>query len=410
MTNVATLLRETVEQHPLSNAIVAEESELLYRDLWNRASEFAGGLRKHGVKSGDTVVICLPNGPEFVIALFGTLRNGSVAVPIDPRYDTETQAAIVNAVSAGIVVCSDDTINLLLPEIGTQEATVRVGEGSNFGIGFERFIDTDGLHDFWEVISRDDDDPAIISYTGVKTPRTTGAVVSHETLRTNTQAVADLVPGGLGPDDEQLSVLPAAHLFNIVPVLFATLATGGSYRSLDTPSVGETIDQLDANDITVFHLPPPMYTELAASDALFEADLSSLRVAGCVGGTVPTTAVDAFVDANCDEQYHCYGLTETGPIALVNVDGDPRSLGRAIPGTEARIISGGFETCPTADPDGEIPPEACGELVISGPNVADGYNDDAERETKRFTTVDGVRWFHTGLTTYQDADGYVYPG
>ncbi|MEY7851400.1 class I adenylate-forming enzyme family protein [Natrarchaeobius sp. A-rgal3] len=408
MTNVVDSVRKTVEQQPLSTALVDGIDELTYRELWIRAGEFAGGLREYDVKAGDAVPICLPNSTEFVVALLGTLRNGSVAVPINPRFETSEKATITTQVSARVVVTTDDQVTGILSNVDTLDALVRVGDDANLGVDFETFTDTDGLYDFWEVIERSDDDPALISYTGTETPRTTGAVLSHAALRTNAEAVAEIVPGGLSSEDEQLSVLPATHLFNITPVLNATLVTGGRYNLIANPSAEATVERLDSHDVTVFHLSPSMYARLASDNLLEGVDLSSLRVAGSVGGPFPPGVREMLSEAGCDESYYFYGRTETGPVALVNVDGDDRSLGRSIPEGEARIVDVAFEECRIVEDDERIPAEASGELVVTGPNVADGYHDNETLEDERFTLWGGYNWYHTELTAYKDADGYVY--
>ncbi|MWV39867.1 class I adenylate-forming enzyme family protein [Natrialba sp. INN-245] len=408
MTNVVDSMRQTVEQRPLSTALVDGNDELTYRELWIRASEFAGGLRKYDVRAGDTVPICLPNSTAFVVALLGTLRNGSVAVPINPRFETEEKSAITRQVGANVVVATDDQVTGILSNVDTLNALVRVGDGANLGVDFDAFTDTDGLYDFWEVIERADEDPALLSYTGTETPRKTGVVLSHEALRSNAEAVAEIVPGGLGPEDEQLSVLPATHLFNITPVLNATLLTGGRYNLIANPSAEATVDRLDAHDITVFHLSPSMYARLAADELLEAVDLSSLRVAGSVGGPFPPSAREMLSDAGCEKRYYFYGRTETGPVALVNVDGSNRSLGRPVPGGQARIVNPAFEECPVVEGDETVSSEACGELVVAGPNVADGYYDNDTLEDERFTLRGGDNWYHTGLTAYKDVDDYVY--
>ena len=42
-------------------------------------------LRLAGVEPGQAVVVQLPNGPEFILAMFGVWLAGAVFVPANPR-------------------------------------------------------------------------------------------------------------------------------------------------------------------------------------------------------------------------------------------------------------------------------------------------------------------------------------
>ena len=56
-----------------------------YRELWEASGRVAAFLQRQGIAKGDRVVIWAPNRPEWVVALFGCLRLGAIAVPFDIR-------------------------------------------------------------------------------------------------------------------------------------------------------------------------------------------------------------------------------------------------------------------------------------------------------------------------------------
>lgn len=49
-----------------------------YRELHDKVSKLAGGMRKLGVEKGDRVVIYMPLIPEVVIAILATVRIGAI--------------------------------------------------------------------------------------------------------------------------------------------------------------------------------------------------------------------------------------------------------------------------------------------------------------------------------------------
>ncbi|AJQ90495.1 AMP-dependent synthetase/ligase [Propionibacterium freudenreichii] len=81
-----------------------------------------------------------------------------------------------------------------------------------------------------------------------------------------------------------------------------------------------------------------------------------------------------------------YGLTETAAIAAVNLPDKPKfgTVGPVTPGIDAQIA-------------------ADGELLLSGPIVADGYYHLPKETAEAFE--DG--WFHTGDIGHFDEDGYL---
>ncbi|MCK4728204.1 MAG: AMP-binding protein, partial [Desulfobacterales bacterium] len=67
-------------------ALRFEGKVITYKELNLRANRVANGLQGLGVKKGDRVAIMLPNIPEFVYTLVGTLKLGAVAVPFNTLY------------------------------------------------------------------------------------------------------------------------------------------------------------------------------------------------------------------------------------------------------------------------------------------------------------------------------------
>jgi long-chain acyl-CoA synthetase len=91
----------------------------------------------------------------------------------------------------------------------------------------------------------------------------------------------------------------------------------------------------------------------------------------------------------------------------------PGSIGKPLDGLDARIVDGSFEDVPPVE-EGPVDEEAVdlneitGELVVSGPNVMQGYYGLPEANEEAFTEAGGRRWFHTGDIGYRDEDDYYY--
>ena len=80
------MLAEQVDSRPNSEAVVELGGDrLTYRQLWDRASRVAGGLRAAGLQPGDRVAVRYPAGINWVLAFWGTVMAGGVAVAVNTR-------------------------------------------------------------------------------------------------------------------------------------------------------------------------------------------------------------------------------------------------------------------------------------------------------------------------------------
>lgn len=62
------------------------DQALSYRQLDDAVNRFAAAVQRLGVEQGDRVAIIMPNCPQFLIAFFGVLRAGGIAVPCNFFY------------------------------------------------------------------------------------------------------------------------------------------------------------------------------------------------------------------------------------------------------------------------------------------------------------------------------------
>ena len=111
---------------------------------------------------------------------------------------------------------------------------------------------------------------------------------------------------------------------------------------------------------------------------------------GCMSGGAPLDiSVAKFFQRVGIQVYEVYGLTETSPIATVNVERhrDLRSVGKPLPSYEAKT-----------DPE-------TGELLLKGPSVMKGYHNQPELTAQ---AIDKDGWFHTGDMARIDDKGRVY--
>ena len=81
--NLAVILRETASAAPGRPAALYSGGKLSYGELDMLSDRLAAGLEAAGVRPGEPVGLQLPNIPQFLIAYFGILKCGAVAVPLN---------------------------------------------------------------------------------------------------------------------------------------------------------------------------------------------------------------------------------------------------------------------------------------------------------------------------------------
>ena len=334
---------------------------LSYRALWDRSARVAGGLRSAGVGAGDRVAIRLPNGADWVVALFGTLLAGAVAVPVNTRFSEHEVDYVVADSGARAVI-----------------APGALPDGAPFAF--------DGATV---------DDLAAIFYTSGTTGFPKGAMLPHScflaTCENRVRVTGTAGETGL----RNLVSVPLFHVTGCCSQLMFTLWMGGTTVIMPAFSVQPFLHALADERISIATSVPAIWWLAINQPNFAEFDTSGLRHLSYGGAPMAPELVgrvrEAFPNAKLGNGF---GLTETTAIATFLPDAwcatRPETVGFPAPVTEVDLAR--------VDPATGV-----GELLIRGQNVVDGYWNAPERTAETF--VDG--WLHTGDLARIDADGFV---
>src|ERR1700744_3659900 len=349
------MLAGQVDRRPDSEAVAAlGAGSLTYRQLWERASRVAGGLREDGLKPGDRVALRYPAGVNWVLAFWGTVMAGGVAVAVNTRSAQPEVEFVLS--DAGVQV--DLAADTPLP---------------------------DGKPYVSEELGRTD--TAALFYTSGTTGHPKGVPTTHEAFLTNTENAIRCLeqPRDLGEAMRTLISVPLFHVTGCNSQLLCATRLGGASVIMPTLNLDELIGALTVERISVMVTVPAIYSLLLRHSAFADIDVSGVRWVGYGGAPIAPSLVRsvkaAFAQATV---FNGCGMTETASLMTVLPDRDAvehaDSVGYAVPSVDLGLV-------PFA---GDEP--GVGELVARGANVTASYWNRPEATAATF--ADG--WLHTG--------------
>jgi long-chain acyl-CoA synthetase len=435
---------------------------LSYEELQSIVRSLAAGFRDLGVESDDRIGLFSASRMEWAQADFALLAAGAVVttiykesspqqveyllddpgatgVIVDNRDRLERVLDVEDALDLEFVVVLDD-VSTDRDDVFTLADIYERGEQAFDRAAYERWLS-----------ERTSDDLASLIYTSGTTGKPKGVKMSHRNFRANINQLrkrfgdrpdksADLP--SVGRETVALSFLPLAHVFERLAghfFLFASGATVAYAESADT--VAEDIQTVQPTTATSV---PRIYERIFdsmredADSAIkrrvfdravaaakrtsrqddpgrtlrFERALADRLVYSTVkeamggnieffisGGGSLSPELARLFDGMGLPIYEGYGLTEAAPVVSVNPPEAPKpgTLGPALTGVETKLDASVLPA-DQYDRDGTV-----GELLVRGPNVTDGYWENAE-ETDAAFEDDG--WLRTGDIVERDQDGY----
>ena len=239
---------------------------------------------------------------------------------------------------------------------------------------------------------------ASIIYTSGTTGHPKGVMLTHRCLAANTASIVEYL--GLRSDDRGIAVLPFQFSYGN-SVLNMHLAAGAELLLEDSIAYPHLVLQRMADrGVTGFSGVPSTFAILLSRCELAAFDLKNLRYITQAGGPMPRASIQQLRSKLPGARiFVMYGQTEaTARLSYLppeRLDDKLGSVGVAIPGVELAVFRA----------DGkQANPKEVGEIVARGPNVMQGYLDDAV--STRDALVDG--WLHTGDMGHFDDEGFLY--
>ncbi len=401
--NAADILQNNLPHLGDKTALFSLERNLTFQQVDAESNQVANGLKKLGVRFGETVAILCLDQPEWVTTFFGTLKIGAIAAGLNTLMTSADLDYILRDCRARVLVIHASLWNTLKPILQDQPHLEHIilinGEKDAFNgcLSYERWLKNEPTTFKTENSHREDF--ATLNYSSGTTGQPKGILHAHKDLL--------LISEYWGK--QTLGLVESDRTFAGAK-LFFTYGTGGNLLfpwhvgasivlfSGSPRKATNLLNIVDKFKPTIFYNAPTGYAiTLSMPDFEKKYDLSSVRLCVSGGENLPApiwhqwherTGIKIVNGCGCTEVYHNFISNRPDDIR-------PGASGRAVQGFDLKIV----------DLNGhELPFGESGNLLVRGDTIALSYLHQYERSKQTFLGD----WFSTGDRFRLDEDGYYW--
>jgi long-chain acyl-CoA synthetase len=427
-TSIIDFIEESFAKYPDRIAIESMGHKISYRQLDILSKDFAAYLQTLGLEAGSRIAIMFPNVPQYLIAMFGTLRAGYVVVNINPLYTARELEHQLQDSGASILVMLENFAHVY-QEIANQGLVKKVivsSLGESLGpkgviinlvarhikkliphwnfpcVKLNQTLKIGASHGFTRP-TLEQDDIAFLQYTGGTTGVSKGAVLLHRNILANILQIESWLEPALKNRQQQLvflCALPMTHIFALTACGLLGMRKGAQLLLVANPRdiTGFIKLLMKHPDINIFPGVNTLFHALIHRPEFKRVRLPNLLVTIGGGMAVQKKTAELWQQMMGVPIAQGYGLSETSPVVCVNtpfVKEFTGSIGMPVPSTDVVILG---------DDGIEVPFGTPGEICIQGPQVMAGYWNRPE-DTEQSITPAG--YFKSGDIGIMSLDGFV---
>ena len=391
---------------PNRTAVVFEGTRYTYAEFNARINRCAHALLGLGCSKGDHVAVMADNCAKYLEAYFAAAKIGMTVTPLNVRLGDDEIVFLVNDSAATIFIVGDgyeERVEKIRSKLSSIEQLISFDNPRPGFHAYEELLaqacDAEPDRDLYDV---DEDDLAILMYTGGTTGIPKGVMLSHRNALLS--GIAPALQCGLTKEDSTCFVLPIFHV-SWWPIL-AVLMVGGKVCINRRPDLDGIFKLIEDEKCTHMNLVPTIYGWMVNYPTVDRYDLSSVRMFTYAGSPFPVEILKQCIRKFGNRFAQGYGATETAGAPISMLDDTDHHL----EGERAKYLSsagrpGMFCRVKVVDEnDNTMGANEIGEICARGAHVMMGYwkNPTLTAEVLR------GGWYHTGDMGYLDRDGYIY--
>ncbi len=421
---VTDLLESAVNKFSSNTAFYSLNTSIDYKMTSLLSKRIAAYLQYLGVTKDTKVAIMLPNLLTYPLTLFGSYYCGATVVNINPMYKSreindilidseaeyifvldkfyqELQPCIPTSKLKKIIVCK--ITDLLSPFMRIVIPIVMLYKKQSVSIKKQNnivfFKDIISNNFSFEDILIDENDIALLQYTGGTTGKSKAAILTHKNLLSNVQQVSNWIEPHIKQGQEIIiTALPLFHIFSFTVNCLTFLKLGSENVLIANPrDLDSFIKVLSKKKFTVITAVNTLFNLLLTSRKFRDLDFSNFKFSVGGGMAVLSDTAKKWRGVTGTNITQGYGLTETSPVVAINRIDDPFNgyIGLPVQSTKIKIID---------DDENILGCNQAGELCVQGPQVMSGYWKISNEKNKYFTD-DG--FFKTGDIATMNDEGYL---
>ncbi len=431
--SIPELFTEAARKFSSRAAVIFYGRKITFREMKDRADRFAAALADLGVNKGDRVALYLLNCPQFIIAYMGALAAGAVVTPVSPVYSSQEVRHQLTDSGAKVLVCQDilyanvartgvkldhvilTGVNEYLPFFKRiLHRGVRARAYGGMEVPGEDTVKAEGLLRFQDLLKKYPPEPprveidpktdlAALPYTGGTTGHPKAAMLTHYNL-VACQAQAMAFWGHLFEEGNEtiIAFLPLFHIYGQVVLMITGMVNGFTLALFTTPDMDKILHAVDLYKASAFYGVPTLYEYLKEYDKTSRVNWKRLKIVVCGADTLHETTVDDWERRTGSRIVEGYGMTETASVSHANPIHRPKkgSFGLPVPNVHAAIVN--------VEGTGFMAVGEVGEMIVSGPNIMQGYWRRPQDNADTMVELAGRQWMRTGDLVSMDEEGYFH--
>ncbi|MGD0275422.1 MAG: long-chain-fatty-acid--CoA ligase [Syntrophales bacterium] len=391
---------------PENTAVVFESKRFTYKAFNQRINQFANALVKLHYGKGNRVAIMAENCSKYLEAYFAAAKIGMSVTPINIRLGDDEIIYILKDSEASLFIVGDAHE---ARAVKLREQMKNIKTWITFDNAIQDFLDYEALLkdstddepdiDLYDV---QEDDLAVLMYTGGTTGLPKGVMLSHRNVMLS--GIVAALSMGLTRDDSTCFVLPIFHV-SWWPIL-AIMVVGGKACINRRPSLESIFKLIEEEKCTHMNLVPTIYGWMVDYPDVEKYDLSSLRILSYAGSPFPVEVLKRCIRKFGNKFAQGYGATETAGAAVSMLDW----LDHHLDGEKSKYLASAGKPAPCSlvkivdEDDRTLGPGEKGEICAKGKHIMMGY----WKNPKLTNEVLKGSWYHTGDMGYMDKDGFIY--
>jgi cyclohexanecarboxylate-CoA ligase len=335
-----------------------------------------------GVGPGGVVSWQLPNGLESYLLYRACWRFGAIAAPVHRSAGPADVTACLGQVGADVVI-ADPT----LPAASWPDALPVVPGDRAWPPPVAPA----------KVTPPRPSDLAVVMFTSGSSGQPKAVMHTHRALVCKARGM--IAVHALTPEDVVLMPAPLAHVSGLQNGVFVPGAAGMGSVLMAKWDPEAAVELIEREQVTFMVGPPTFFVAITGAAGFSTSRVASLRLVSSGGSGVTPAFVESASAALGARVKRTYGSTES-PTTTTSGPGDPVERDRS---TDGRPM-GDMELRVSEPASGaELPTGDVGELWVRGPEVFEGYLDEAATEA----AFAPHGWYRTGDLAFVDGEGWL---